>query len=805
MLELIKDIESENITLDQLDNESFRALIDESKNSKNYTILKKLAHIHTGIYEYQNETPYWLKSEFSSSSWVLNFGKKDSYIEWADITLEDGSSLASPQHNMLLNAFKYWILAAGDPLAHGGRLVKKQYVYRMVTEIITLINAILLHSKVLKLSKLHLGKLNFDFWISIFVKLSVSGGTHGIYDFTTRVRELLLNKIDEISDDEANAFAQKNPYITRTMSESDCYLKLSVDERLRACCWLNKQGYYLKSTKKWPLGNGVVIKNILLKGKIIQRKIYVPTFPELWLEEKKVSTEYKPVETYFSDDDSYSSETLRSYINALKLISEVLKKEDASHPDFSEISNINVSKVMNVVNLRKSGRTRTLPPKFVFNLIRSCYEFSKELQDPILNSVLNVLSEVEKIPRSELIKLSEYPPEKYPDLERTTKRSAWIKKESINFVDHKLRELGVRQVERFDGDVDRKHERIRHNESLLELYKVLLGCLQILAGAIMARRQDEFITLKSYGNLLPNSDPTLACDYPEGDILEEGKTEWLQTEYSLKFKVKKSGVGGKLSTSAEEIRPIPRSIAGFIWKLEQFNKKLIELGIADEKEMALFNNIVSRGDYSVRKTDRNTYNGHLDSACDYFEVALVLYDNNEYRRNYVRQHQLRRFFAMCFFWSSKYDGLDTLRWMLGHTDLEHLYNYISEADQGAVLTGVKASYIVRGVLDKSSEMAKLNKIDELESILAQRLNISSHGEIDIQTLSEAVEDYDFIDYDTTPNISQLKAEAMIENEIVQLLREQVITLEPEFFTIKGKNGELVNSYNLILTVNSYGG
>jgi len=805
MLELIKNIESKNITLDDLDNEAFRALIDESKTSKNYSVLKKLAHLHTGIYEYQNETPYWLKSEFSSSSWVLNFGKKDTYIEWGDIILDDGKCLVSPKHKMLLNTFKYWILAAGDPLAHGGKLLKKEYVYRMVTEIITLINAILLHSNILKLSQFQLGKVNFEFWISIFVKLSMSGGTHGIYDFTTRVRELLLNKIEEISNDEASAFAQKYPYITRVMSESDCYFKLSVDERIRACCWLNKNGYYLKSMRKWPLGNGVVLKNILLKGKIIQRKIYVPTFPELWLEEKKFNTEYKSVETSFCDDDAYSSETLRSYINALKLISEVFKREDASHPNFNEISNINVSKVMNVVTLRKSGRTRTLPPKFVFNLIRRCYEFSRKLQDSILNSVLNVLNEIEKIPRSEVIKLSEYPSEKYPGIERTTKRNVWIKYESINFIDHKLRELGVRQFERFDGDVDRKHERIRNNESLLELYRVLLGCLQILSGAIMARRQDEFVSLKSYGNLIPNSDPTLSCCYPVEDILEEGKNECSTIEYSLKFKVKKTGIGGKLSTNAEEIRPITRSIASFIWKLEQFNKKLIELDIADEKNLTLFNNIVSRGDYSVKKTDRNTYNGHLDSTCDYFEVALVLYENGEYRRNYVRQHQLRRFFAMCFFWSSKYDGLDTLRWMLGHTDLEHLYNYISEADQGAVLTGVKASYIVRGVLDKSSEMAKLEKIDELENILSERLNVKYHGEIDIQTLSDAVEDYNFIEYKTTPDISQLKAEATVENEIMQLLNEQVITFEPEFFTIKDKNGELIKSYNLILTVNNQGG
>ena len=804
MLKTIKNIDSD-VNLHDLDNETFRALIEASKDNNDYSALKALAHIHTGIYKYQDEKPYWLKSDFASSSWVLNFGKKDTYIEWGNIILDDGCPLDSTKHLMLLNSFKFWILAAGDPLAHGGRLVKKEYTYREVTEIITLINAILLQSKVLKLSKFHLGKLDSEFWISVFVKLCISGGTHGIYDFTSRTREFLLNKIDEVSIDEANEFAENNPYIVRAISDSDCHLKLSISDRIRACCWLNKNGYYQKSRKKWLIGNGAVLKNLLLKDQIIQRQIYVPTFPELWLEEKSISTEYKSVELNFYSDEDYSSESLRSYINSLKLISEVFKRDDTSHPKHNDIANVTVSRIMDVVTLRKTGRTRTLPPKLVFNLIRNCYEFTKELQEPILNSVLNVLVEIDKIPKSELIKTSEYPFDDYPGITRTTKRNAWVKYEAIKFIDHKLIKLGVVQIERFDGGGDKKHARIRKNESLLELYRVLLGCIQILSGTILARRQDELVTLKAYSNLLPDSDPNIAYNSMAQDMLDGDSSPYSVLDYSLKFRVKKSGVGGELSTNAEESRPVTRSIAGFIWKLEQFNKKLIELGIVRKKDLALFNNIVSRGDYSVRKTDRNTYNGHLDSVCDYFEVDLVRYDNGEYRRIYIRQHQLRRFFAMCFFWSSKYDGLDTLRWMLGHTDLEHLYNYISESDQGAVLTGVKASYIVRGVLDKSSEMAKLKSIDELETILAERLNVRYHGEIDIQTLSEAVEDYDFLEYKTTPNIAQLKAEAMVEDELIQLLHDQVIDLEPEFFTVTDKNGEVVKTYNLILTINSYGG
>ena len=48
---------------------------------------------------------------------------------------------------------------------------------------------------------------------------------------------------------------------------------------------------------------------------------------------------------------------------------------------------------------------------------------------------------------------------------------------------------------------------------------------------------------------------------------------------------------------------------------------------------------------------------------------------------------------MIFFWGNSFGGLDTLRWFLGHADLEHLYHYITEATPGEVLRGVKAAYL----------------------------------------------------------------------------------------------------------------
>lgn len=213
----------------------------------------------------------------------------------------------------------------------------------------------------------------------------------------------------------------------------------------------------------------------------------------------------------------------------------------------------------------------------------------------------------------------------------------------------------------------------------------------------------------------------------------------------------------------------------------------------------MFNNLNTK-DCQLSKISSVTYNAHLDALCDYVETDLVQYDNGEYRRNYVRQHQLRRFFAMAFFWSKGFDGMDALRWMLGHSDMEHLYNYISESETGAVLNGAKASVIVRGVVDSTSELAKLEGIEEVRKIIAERLTGNSSTPITIESVSEAVEDYDDESYLTVPHISQLQKEQDIETEVITLLKEGRITLEPEFFIIEDIDGNTTQTFNLILKI-----
>ncbi|RMZ61858.1 integrase, partial [Vibrio anguillarum] len=132
---------------------------------------------------------------------------------------------------------------------------------------------------------------------------------------------------------------------------------------------------------------------------------------------------------------------------------------------------------------------------------------------------------------------------------------------------------------------------------------VLQGAIQVLVGAIMARRQDELIKLKPHGNLSPNLTP----------FSKKGA----ETKYSLIFKVKKTGSKGVNATIE---RPIPLSIAKFIWQLEQFNIKANELNLAKGK-LSLFNNLSTKN-CQLSQIKHPSYNAHLNALCDYVETDL---------------------------------------------------------------------------------------------------------------------------------------------------------------------------------------
>jgi hypothetical protein len=786
---LIESIVLDHSLLNGLSAETLEDIINFSVANDDYRALDIITNIHTGIYGYNDRQPEWLESRFPENKWVLTFGKHPKTIHWDTVCLDDGKKLTDKKHQKLLNSFKYWITAADNPLENGGKIISPITAYNKVNKVIALINAVLLHSKELKIAKYHLLNVNDDFWLNILTKYAEHGNFQGVYEIDKHTKVLLDRASQSISDTDAQAFKEKFPYVSQDIAQDESFLFLA--EREKACAWLLEQGYYHVGDRIKYTGSSAMLGELLFKGKMLYHDINVPNYPEFHLKEPKRNSEYRAVENRDASTGT-SQLTISTYIEAIRLIHTNLEREDAASPSILS-ERVSSGHISQLVSLKRVGRTRTLPPTFVFNLIRQCYEFAKEHlpteegSTTLLDETLTLLSTARSKSAarySNTLRPSEYTRAWNEELHREmsgSERGYWFQTEAINCLSSEYLKKGIKQVQGFADSVENRHERIRANESLFDLFSVLQGAIQVLVGAIMARRQDELIKLKPHGNISPNVSP----------FSKEGS----KTEYNLIFKVKKTGSKGVNATIE---RPIPLSIARFVWQLEQFNIKASELNLCQGK-LSLFNNLDSKRT-QLSQVISKTYNAHLDNLCDYLETDLVEYDNGEYRRNYVRQHQLRRFFAMAFFWSKGFDGMDALRWMLGHSDMEHLYHYISESETGAVLNGAKASVIVRGVVDSTSELVKLEGIEEVRKIIAERLTGDSSTPVTIESVSEAAEDYDDESYLTVPHISQLQKEQDIETEVIQLLDEGRITLEPEFFTIEDADGNTTQTFNLILKI-----
>jgi len=788
MLKLIvNNLKKRKIGLHELNSEELTETLHYAVANQDFTLQREIGNHFTHIYDQYNEVPYWFKSEYDDDVTIINFGQKDKVVDWSSVTLDDGLPLTHSKHKPLLNGFKNWLLAVSDPLENGGSVIKTSTVKAGIEKVLSLIDAILLRSAALELSQYHLSHITADFWLSLFKAMSEDGPNNGVYDFTGRTVELVKAHANRTTQEQVKVFVSKYSFVSRDIAEDDLTLFLTKEERVKACCWLHTQGYYKNKSNFEAKGNGAVLAMLLFEGKIASPLLSIPTSPELWLAEKARSTEYCPLNTENSET-SATEKTISTYISMAKLINTNIFKDNASSPSIEATKALSVRKINDLVTLKLAGRTQTLHPDVVFKLTRQSFEFVLKYQQEILDACLLALSQGAN--KSTKTHSNKDRPNKrngtfIPEIHQNmsiTERGHFMQTKVMSTLNEKgVKEMGIRQVLPFGYLAADKYEAIRNNESLFELYGVLIGSCQYLTGIISARRQDELVSLASSGNLSPNKSP-----------FEEGNED---IEYNLIFKLKKSGNGGKLSTNKIIERPITTSLAKIIWRLEVFNEAAISQGVVKVEILGLFNNLDARM-CNLSKPDVNTFNAHLDLICDYFEIPLVKMNNGELRRQYVRQHQLRRFFALLFFWQKRFQGLEALRWMLGHTDMSHLYHYISSNEVGDILNGVKATVIVHGVLNKDGELEKLKSIGELKATLAKKYNAGAVVIDDLESVIDLADDDDI----TAPHIDQLKAEANLESNLEALLKTGEISLEPNFFKITDEDGQVRETFNLAFQV-----
>ncbi|MEZ8579178.1 hypothetical protein AB6D24_04950 [Vibrio splendidus] len=763
----------------------YEELLSSAVANGDFSVFQTVVNKYTGLFEYDMEQPYWLQSKFTDDTWVIKLETPNwtKILRFSDVILDDGEPLTSSKHSSLLLAFKYWLVSLDNPLFTGGKPIKPSTFRIRVQHVLAYINTLLVFSPELKLSRKHLEVLDRDAIMDILVRLSKHGITVGVYDFHRKLTQFLLDKIVEISDEDADSFGLEYPHVLRNLTPAETTLELTLNERLKACCWLAQNGFYAPpqgSKVFYPAPNSRLIAKELYEGVILGLDDFrAKVVTDLEIFEPDRNTEYRSLPNVDRGDEHGRSErVLDKHLPMFKTIMAIADLPAVSNFSPDPLFEIETKDIRAHLVLTKEGRTKTLPSDIVFKAIRDAFEYSFDFADDIFDSMANVLI---NSPKSKNIT---------KDDSKTTTLKVYKDEGFKKFLSKSLADKGVSRL-CVDSDSCR-FEQLRGNEVLLDLYHILIGSIQILVGTLMARRNAELVELPATDNITV-IEKIISPDN-EGHDSQDAEVQVVR-EYFLKFKNRKSGSGGKHAEREELERTIPESIAELVLKLEAFNAALIDAGVFSRRKAQLFNSLSSKN-LKIVDDLAVTYNQRLDLFCDYFETPIIKVCDDDFRRIYFRQHQFRRFFAMLFFWSKVDRQLDALRHFLGHTDMEHLYNYISESESGEVLNGVKATALVDKVIQ-----SQLDNLEDLNRALAERFGVAVE-QVELTTLSDAAEDYeDEENYSVTPNINEISEMTSLEGQILDLLNDEIISFEPEFFTVKAKDGSTVNDYKFILRVN----
>ncbi|HHF0555917.1 TPA: site-specific recombinase, partial [Vibrio antiquarius] len=176
--------------------------------------------------------------------------------------------------------------------------------------------------------------------------------------------------------------------------------------------------------------------------------------------------------------------------------------------------------------------------------------------------------------------------------------------------------------------------------------------------------------------------------------------------------------------------------------------------------------------FELHSLDTKQYNEAMCYFCDYIETPTALIDGVEYRY-YITEHELRRFFALLFFWSSGDKKMESLRYQLVHADVKHLYNYISESIPGDIFNCTKATYLSqRFKALKDTDFEKLNRA-LLNEFGVNSINLTSTDHFMTNYFPNGILDEDF---ELNINSDILIKQSELEAQIFHLLDNDIISL-----------------------------
>jgi hypothetical protein len=653
---------------------------------------------------------WWLLTPFEAPVWLISLQyEKPCEINWK-VSLDDESILTAPKNRRLETALKTFLIVAS---AGGSRNPTSSVATQLhhLRRAFYIVDYLLINSKKLKLASCGLSGLSSNELKGMLLQIGSGHNIHQtVYSYNQRLVELGMELISKTPSSTIENLINEIPCISEISSSAIELNELDIPiekiPSLRAALlhggFYHKDelnGFHLNSAKITP----TLYKNTL-KGDSSKPRINILSFYPM---EPAYRREYLGVPTR-SDatpgltESSYNY--FRSVLNTMRFLN--FANEDA--PSLQVLEDVAKLKI----DLKECGRYRSVPSDVILNQFKDCVEFHFKFGKIIINGFCRLIAYCAKKNISPL-ELSNLEVQRIigPKLVKMGVIKFGITCPNSSKTDNGYGLSGGKRNKEF-------YISLRNNEGLINLLEVYIGCVQIVTGALTARRAKELIDLQ-----------VLTCLDVTRDwlIFKAGKTSRL--------------LFGIRDTQA---RPIDKLAVSMIKELQRMQHILKRIGFIKEYT-SLFSIPYPRSSIGLVRASHHTFNKAMDSVGDYFQAPL----DSKKRRYYLRQHQLRRFFALFFFHTFGLGGINSLRWMLAHSDIQHAWHYITDTVDGASLRGAKSQYVLEQL-----NRGHFENFQSLVEILKDR-----YGTEDVTLIDETEADL----------------------YIQRLLQDGDITIEPYFF------------------------
>ena len=650
----------------------------------------------------------FLKSDFKCEKWKLSFRYNKRTVNF-DINWEvrfGADFLTSPQHAEKLEVMKCWITLQSS-LAYNGRAPQDVTVFARVRRVIRQIDYLLLNQDELGLADGGFRALTVNDVRNFFASIEAdSNDDESIYRWTEELTGFLKN-LPKVKDEDIRDLQKVMPHIFYVATEkSDWSLHLKPDELVNARAYLWLHGYYSRSKKE---GFHYSVSTLKLGAEIYSGIISEPkrreVFDELCFGHAEVyNRELENVDVRTAEKEGSALGRLREHQRVFMGLEKLGNHGLAV--DLNLFRLLAKKQLSDYTLIKQNGRYRTLPFPLVTTAIRNGIERFYEKGPELLQSYSNVVIEAKKQGQTfaDLMR-SPHIADLFTPAAREFGVRGWTIPSYINritpitgqtkgliWIAHR-----APSAEYFDA--------LRQDWGLVEAVHALYGGMQIVMGGLSARRQSELTRLVA------------------GRCLDQSRTNLLV----------ENAKSGSQNMRQEILRPIPPLCVEMIDVITNFQDGLIGGGALKER-VELF---ALPGMMGKLMSYPTYYNMALDTFCDYSQVERAATG----KRYYIRQHQLRRFFALTFLYAAVKPSLQTLQWFMGHTNSRDIWNYVTEQIPGDILRHVKA-YFLSDLLcvrsDGADEIDGLEMDEKCEAALAglisARFGTSNYSLIDAEAL-----------------------------------------------------------------------